>query len=161
MYAKPSLTELKYVCQHMRERSREEMYLRWPNDDPLDLAYSYFQKNDFMWVGYYDGKPAAIIGGYPVGPQAWTLFGFGTDDYEKILRTVTKHAIRFMMPAIKATGAEIAGCISPVDHIETHRWLEWLGAVEDQILPGYGKNGEDCILFAWTKEAADVRRRQA
>lgn len=152
MFAEPSFAEIHYVCQRMRERSRQEMFMRWPNDDPTDLAGFYFQKRGFMWAGYHDGVPAAIIGGYPIAEGVWTLFGFGTDAYARILSTVTKHARRFMMPAIENAGATRAGCISPVDHVDTHRWLKWLGAKEEQTLPAYGKNGEDCIVFAWTKE---------
>jgi hypothetical protein len=58
-----------------------------------------------------------------------------------------------MFPAIVNAGAHRGQCISPADHLDTHRWLRWLGAKEEAMLRKYGKNGEDALLFAWTKEA--------
>lgn len=153
MFAEPTIGELQYVCRHMRPLSRSEMFLTRPNDDPDDLAAVLHIYNSFQWVAYFAERPAAIIGAIPLHPGVWGLYGFGTEAYAAIIREVTKHAKRFMMPAIVSAGAHRGQCISPVGHVDTHRWLRWLGAKEEATLRHYGKGGEDVIMFAWTKEA--------
>lgn len=152
IFAEPSLAEIRHVCRNMRPSSRAEMFLTRPNEDPDALADALLPFRGFMWTAYFAEHPACIIGAYPLHPGVWGLYGFGTPAYAMVIREVTKHARRFMMPAIVNAGAHRGQCISPVGHEETHRWLRFLGAKEEARLHQFGKGGEDCILFAWTKE---------
>ena len=148
--------EVRYVCRHMRERSREEMFLLRADDDADALADALAAVPGVAWCAYHGGRPAAVIGAYPMHPGVWGLFGFGTDDYRHVMVEVTKHARRVMMPVVAAV-AHRAQCLSPVGHEETQRWLRFLGAREEARLRAYGKGGEDVILFAWWRDD-DVRR---
>ena len=149
--ANPKFRELIHVCRNLRELSREEMYMTSEIEEP-DLLAEQMVGDRLQWVAYHDGKPAAVIGARQAHPGVWNLYGFGTDDYEHIMLEVTKHARRVMMPEVKATGAHRAQALSPADHVETHKWLRFLGAKEEARLGGFGKNGEDVLVFAWRRE---------
>ena len=147
--AEPDLDTIRFVCRNLREVSRREMFLSLWSDEPDVLAEAIHQTNQFAWAFWCDGEPAAVVGAYPMHPGVWGLFGFGTDKYAKIMLSVTKHARRFMMPALLNAGAHRAQCIAPADHYEQHKWLRFLGAEEESTMRGYGKNREDVKMFAW------------
>lgn len=149
--ARPKFGELVHVCRNLREMSRSEMYLTAEIEEPELLAEVFFG-HPLSWVAYHDAKPAAVIGATRLHPGVWGLYGFGTDDYAHVMLEVTKHARRVMMPEVRATGAHRAQCMSPATHHETHKWLRFLGAKEEARLGGYGKNGEDVLVFAWRRD---------
>lgn len=157
IHADPRYSEISHVCSNMRDASAEEMFACRPHDSPSNLADELYDRGGLKWVGYYKDEPAAMIGAMPLYPGVWGLFGFGTDNWQKIWRPMTVFARKTMMPAVKSSGAHRAHCASPVGHDETHKWLRFLGAEQEAVLRGYGKNGEDFALFAWTKEKSDVR----
>lgn len=37
-------------------------------------------------------------------------------------------------------------------HVSAHRWLVRMGAKEQGVLECYGRNGEDFLLFNWTRK---------
>lgn len=151
----PTYDEVRYVVANLRDQSRDEIFscLECSEEDfALDIASSM----GFKWVGYYDGKPAAIIGASPQHRGVWNLFGFGTDDWLKIWRDVTKTARKDMMQAVKDTGAHRAQCVTMASHIGTHRWLKALGATLQTPMPAYGREGQDYTMFAWVREKPNV-----
>ena len=152
----PTIEEVIYVSRNMRGQSVEDIF----NVSELsrdDFAKSIFWAEGFKWVGYANNMPAAIIGASPGHKGVWSLFGFGTDDWKVIWRDVTRVARRDMMRLVKEAGAHRAHCISPSSHTETHAWLRMLGATLETPMPKYGKDGQDYTMFAWLKEAPDVR----
>ena len=152
IYEKPKFSEILYVCNNLRDLSKEEMFATRPHDDPAELASELFHSAAIMWVGYHKDRPAALIGAFPLYPGVWGLFGCGTDEWQKIWRPMTVFARKTMMRTIAGSGAHRAHAASPVGHTQTHKWLKFLGAEQEAVLRGYGKNGEDFCLFAWTKE---------
>jgi hypothetical protein len=153
MMPDPRPEEIVFVAAHMRRKSREDVYLHLPHDDPVQLSGMILRRAGVCWVEYHEGVPAAILGAWPMHPGVWSLFGFGTDHYGAVMGKVARHARRVMFPTIKATGAHRAQTMSPASHEDTHRWLRMLGGIEEGTLRGYGKNGEDVKLFAWTEVA--------
>lgn len=150
----PAAAEVRFVCEHMRQSSRDEMFLASPHEDPLVLANVLNTRPGISWVEYHEGLPAAIIGAWPMHPGVWGLYGLGTDHYAAVLKKVTRHGLQVMLPAIWATGAHRLQALSPATHEENHRWMLRLGAAEEATLRHYGKNGEDVKVFAWLKEAS-------
>jgi hypothetical protein len=151
MLPNPRIEEVLYVCRNMRQRSHDEIFGS-TDMTPDQFAAFIARVPGFKWVGYCDGAPAAIIGAYQDHSGVWSLFGFGTDDWQKIWRSVTKVAKRDMMRAVMEAGAHRAHCITRDDHTETHVWLRALGAKLQVKMPAYGKDGSDYTMFAWLKE---------
>lgn len=147
----PKFADLIHICRNLRALSRSEMYLTLECEEP-DLLAECFYDHKLQWCAYHEGKPAAVIGAMKMHPGVYALYGFGTDDYGHVMLEVTKHARRVMMPEVKATGAHRAQAMSPATHTETHKWLRFLGAEQEARLRGYGKNGEDVLVFAWRRD---------
>jgi hypothetical protein len=148
----PSLMEFTFVCQNMRRKSAEELsgLYDWT---PEQFARFLHSRDGFHWVGYCEGFPAALIGAYPQREGLWGLYGFGTNAWQKIWRSVTITAKRDMMQAVLATNARRADCLSLADHTESHKWLEYLGASHKAEMPQYGIKGQDYILFSWLRNS--------
>lgn len=138
------------VAANMREDDRREIYAtRWL-DDPEDIANDCHIHRKTGYIACLDdGKPVAAIGAIEIHPHVWSVWMFATDDFPKIALELTKFAFRHLAPAIRKVGGHRAECRSIVGHEAAHRWLRFLGAKEEARLSGYGKNGEDFILFAW------------
>lgn len=156
MIPAPAHAEILYVVNNMRKSSHEEIFAVTDATE-AEFAQGLHAAPGFKWVGYHDGMPAAIIGASPIHKGVWALFGFGTDDWIKIWREVTRCARRDMMTAVAETGAHRAHCVSMATHEDAHRWLRMLGATLETPMPAYGMNGEDYIMFAWLKGGSDVR----
>lgn len=147
----PRPEEILYVCAHMREKSRQEILGMW--DGGVEQFGDFLTATEgFKWVGYAEGRPAALIGAYPLHRGVWGLFGLGTEDWTLIWREVTSVARRDMLRAVTETGAHRAECITRADHDDTHRWLKLLGAKHKVDLPRYGSDGSDYVMFAWLKD---------
>lgn len=151
MRLNPTLGEFTFVCQNMRRKSAEELsgLYDWT---PEQFARFLHTRAGFHWVGYCQGFPAALIGAYPQRHGVWALYGFGTNAWQDIWRTVTVTAKRDMMKAVSETECWRAECMSLATHEETHKWLDYLGASHRAEMPRYGREGQDYILFSWLKE---------
>lgn len=150
----PSFEDSLRVVQNLRDRDRDEIFAtRW-TDDPAAVARDVVATGDFRWGAYVDGRPVALIGAFPRWPRVWTMWAFGTDEWDKVVLALTRHARRFMMPAIFNSGAIRADCYALASHHDARRWLVYLGAAPEKFLDNYGKNGEKFVCYCWTREQA-------
>lgn len=150
-----------HVASNMREADREEIYAtRW-TDSPIDLAEDIVRIPGPKWVAWAKGiGPAAVYGAMPMWPGVWSLYCFGTPHFKHVARDTTRHIMRVMLPSLAIAGAHRAEARSSASHSEAHVWLERLGAHREATLKGYGRNGEDFILFAWAVESKNVHAKR-
>lgn len=148
--------EILYVCQNLRDVSRNEIFLATDATE-AEFAAAIANAPGFKWVGYHDGLPAAILGARPAHEGVWIVYGFGTDHWIDIWRDVTRTALKHLIPDVKATGAHRAHSVTLTSATDIHRWLRLLGATEECVMSGYGKGQEDFTMFAWHQEVSDVR----
>src|SRR3990167_3144441 len=141
-----------HVAENMREWDKKEIYAtRW-HDSAEGLARDCVRCGAFGWIAAKDDVPIAAVGAVPVHPGVWSVFMFATDDFQQISLSLTKFVIRVIIPALKATGAHRAECLSMAGHDDAHRWLEVLGArQEGPPVAGWGKGGEDFVRFVWSR----------
>lgn len=145
---KPSREDVEYVVRNMREWNRKEVCAtRW-SDDPDELVDSLMLVNYFAWVVGIE-RPIAMIGAVPVHPGVWNVFGFGTDEVNRLALWLTKHYRRVMIPALQSAGAHRIESHSMDGHPETERLLKNAGAHREGTLAGYGKNREDFGVYVW------------
>jgi hypothetical protein len=149
------------VCSNMRPADREEIFaLRW-SDNPMDLAEDTLAVRGPKWVAHVDKYgPVAVYGAAPMWPGVWSLWLYGTPDFDRCGGSLSRHLRRVMMPALAIAGAHRAEARSLSTHTEAHSWLERLGGRREATLHGYGKNGEDFEVFAWKVESEDVLLRR-
>jgi hypothetical protein len=156
IFENPMKPEIAFVINNLREKSRQDIF--WATDATPEFYIEFLARPvGFKWVIYHEKEPAALIGAMPRHKGVWSLFGMGTDKWTKVWRLVTLVARRDMMRAVSDAGAHRAECLSPAEHGDTHRWLRMLGATHEAPMPGYGKNGEDYILFSWLKDRGNGR----
>lgn len=141
-----------YVAQNMREKDREEIFAtRW-DDSAQDVAADVVASGPFNWVAFNGGEPVAVVGAAPLWPGVWSVHMFATEAFGGIAISLTKFVRRVMIPALTESGAHRAQCDSLVGHEKAHYWLEALGARQEGVLRGYGRQGEDFVRYVWSKE---------
>lgn len=155
--AQPPLADMLHITSHLRDRDREEIFATRYGEEPKDLARDATFSGAFRWIAYHDGVPTAAIGAVPRWPNVWTVWAFGTDDWDKTVLTLTRHVRRFMIPAIYGSGAIRADCLALAAHEDARKWLTALGATPEKVLDNWGKNGEAFVSYCWTREQTKGR----
>lgn len=151
--AEPPREDVEYIIANLRERDRAEIFAtKWVDDDHSALVEAILHAGAFQWAAYLDGEPVAMIGATPRWPGVWSMWAFGTDKWPRVARRLTKHAKRFMFPALMNAGAIRADCYALETHADARRWLTALGAIEEQRLANWGKNGETFVCYCWLRK---------
>jgi hypothetical protein len=151
---------LRYVVQHMRQRDRDEIYATHFTDDPELLVQGQLPwMGDMCCIWTRDGVPVSCQGVLPLWPGVWSMFAYGTDQWPHVVLSMTKHSLRFIVPALLAVNAHRVECRALASHTESRRWIEFLGAREEAVLRGFGKRREDFVLYVWRPEYVHRRRR--
>lgn len=147
----PTVEEVLYIGRNMREKSREDIF--GAMEVTLeDFCVGVHATHPHAWVAYHDGLPAAYMGAKEIHKGLWSLAGFGTDDWVKVWKDLTRTGRRELVPILIENGARRAHCISPSDHHDTHRWLRMLGATEELRMRNYGLDGRDYTMLAWLRD---------
>jgi hypothetical protein len=148
---RPTAEAVLHVASRLRESDAREIFAcRWWDAGAEELAADVMAVPGMAWVVLAnDGEPVAVIGARPAWPGVWTVFAFGTPRWSEVVRTMTKHVRRFMIPALRAAGARIAMCYADRAHHASCRWLSAMGARAEALHEGWGREGEDFIMFAW------------
>ena len=152
LIAEPSVDVVRKICQNLRARDRQEIFATKWTDDPEEVVAGVIASGAFRWAALVDGEPVALIGARPRWPGVWSMWAFGTDRWPEVVRTLTKHAKRFMMPALMNAGAVRADCHALAEHTDARRWLERLGATAETELAAWGKNGQSFVCYVWTRK---------
>lgn len=148
----PPYEDVLEVARNMRSRDQEEIFAtRWL-DAPEDLAASVMSSGAFRWGAYVDGKPVAMIGATPRWPKVWSVWAFGTDEWPRAVRTLTKHVKKFMIPALQNAGAVRADAYALSTHKDARRWLTALGAHVETTLANWGKDGQTFVCYCWLRK---------
>lgn len=142
---------LRYVLDNLRECDRTEIYgLQW-FDEPELILKQLCHGDAFGWVVGLD-RPVAAVGAYPLRPGVWSAYCFGTDEWYKIVLSLTRFVIRDIKPRLLAAGAHRVEAYSLADHHEAHRWMTLFGAELEGRHQHAGKNGEDYVTVAWVRD---------
>ncbi len=150
---------LLYVCQNMRPRDAEEIYAQRWDDNPEALTENLMRLPlEMAWIWERDGIPVSVQGVVPIRPGVWDVFAFGTSDWSRVVLDMTRHARRFIIPALLRARFHRAECRALASYDDSRRWIETLGAKQESILKGYGRDGQDFVAYVWTP--ADVSTRQ-
>ncbi len=104
-----------------------------------------------------DGAPVAVAGATEAWPGVFQVGLFATPRWPEVAGAVTRVLLRDLGPALVAAGAHRAHAFSHADHRQSHRWLLRLGARCEARLSGWGRHGEDFLLFTW-RDPAPFRR---
>lgn len=151
------LEDIRYLVANLRKKARDEALASGWDGDVETISQSFWDlSKGYGYVGLHDGKPAyggSVTEVYPGAFQFWSL---ATEDFAKIMLTVTKFVRRVMLPEIFQRGAwrVEARCIGGDDEVQ--KWMTLLGAKLEETQKSAGRNGEDFLIYVWS--ANDVRR---
>lgn len=116
-----------------------------------DLAARYRVWCETIYIAQQDGEPIAVFGWVPLWPGVWSLLMFATDAFPKVAPALTRFCCTKAIPALNNAAAARVECYSHATHETAHQWLKFLGLKPEADLRGYGRGGEDFIVFAWTR----------
>lgn len=154
----PTPDRIRYVIDRMRQRDADEIFaLHW-DDNREALAEEVATYAGAMSVCWeLDGVPVSLQGTAAIRPGVWANWAFGTDDWPRVVLSMTRHSRRFIMPALLRAGFHRAEARALASHTSSRAWIESLGGRLESIQTGAGRAGEDFAVYVWTPD--DVRRR--
>jgi len=145
-----------HVARRMRAADREELAATRYEFHPEDIAWECMQIPDFAWLVGREADPIAVVGARPQHPGVWTCFMFATDEFPRVGLSMTKHATRVIIPSLAKSGGRRAQALSIEGHDQAHDWLRFIGATPEARLTGFGKDGQDFIVFKLMLDEPDV-----
>jgi hypothetical protein len=146
------------MMTNLREKDRAEVYalLAYENDYRFAFesaaAISNLGRGALFWV---DGKPTALGAFTEHWPGVWNVWMIGTEDFD--------HCVMPLMRWVRTTAREILDdvgghrlqCESMSTYKDAHKMIRALGGIEESVMRGRGKNGEDYKMFVWLKGEND------
>lgn len=151
----PSPDHVGYVLNNMRLSDAKE-FLAVSHAGSVeqlarDLLPKYCEHSGVICASD-DLGPVAVGAMIEARPNVITLMFFATDRFPLIARKLTRFIRQRLFPRYRNIGVHRIECVSIAGYDEAHRWIEALGLTKEAELPGYGKNGETFIQFAWVAD---------
>jgi hypothetical protein len=153
---------LMHILNHLRAIDREEIEaVRGVTFNPLTMTMELCHVAEHTGEGWIfwrtdTGEPVACLGAYAMTPKVAVCWAFGTDSWDHVVRGMTRHARRVMVPALLQAGFHRAECRALAKREDTKLWLGSLGWKQEAALSEFGIRHEEFTLFAWlASEQAD------
>lgn len=145
-----TLRDLSYIASNLRPDDYAEIDCQFDRWTPADLAIMSLQGP--AYVAELDGNPEAAFGAAEQRSGLWAAWSWGTPRIKRCIPAITKFFWSVLGPEVAAQGAWRVEARPLADNALAERWLSRLGAERRCALPCYGRNGEDFVLFDWTRE---------
>jgi hypothetical protein len=146
--------QIRYVAERMRDRDLAEFSAMSYFDDRESaaryLADSYAEYPGLECVTLDDGTPVGVGGVIWVRPNVASMLFFATDDFDKIVVSLTRHSAKNIFAPAKVIAHRIE-CFSLASYTQMQQWVELFGLRKEAVLSQYGKNGEDFFVYAWVR----------
>lgn len=148
---------LRYIADRMREADRIEFSACRDTFDPQEIAVGIGLRTTMGYIVHADdGEPVAAIGVCRLWQGTFALWAFGTDRWPEVVLTLTKHALRVMLPELLKQGFTYGEARALASRDDVAKWLKILGLKPLCRLPGFGTGSEDFTLYAWTADASST-----
>ncbi|RUV32934.1 hypothetical protein [Mesorhizobium sp. M7A.F.Ca.MR.148.00.0.0] len=145
-----NIRDLSYIAANLRPQDKAEIHCQLDGWTPATLALHAMQGP--AYVVELDGNPEAAFGAAQLRSGLWIAWSWGTRRMKRCVPRITKFFWEVLGPDVAAQGAWRVEARALASNDLALRWLHRLGATERCRLPAFGKNGEDFILFDWTRE---------
>ncbi len=148
---------IRYIAERMRDRDLAEFsalsYYSTREEAARCLVENYADYPGLDCVTLDDGSPVGAGGVIWTRPNVASMLFFATDDFDKIVVSLTRHSERNIFTPARALAHRIE-CFSLADYTQMQQWVKLFGLRPEATLRNYGKNGEDFIVYAWLKDQA-------
>lgn len=158
MISKACVRDVSYIAANMRDHDWAEISCQIPdsyNKHHAALMMFEHSPEDCRYVCYdMDASPTVAFGWTPtINPTLWSAWAFGTKGMKRMIPEVTDFILRRQLPhMMKTYRPKRLEVRAMKDHDVACRWLRYMGATEECVLPRFGANGEDFVLFSWTDQ---------
>ena len=112
---------------------------------PEEALLQSLAMSDLAWVGYEGDTPLGIGGASTLGPRVGVAWFLATDHiYEHRMAT-----LRWTQAIVDALHQEYMTLFNYVDvrHVESMKWLEWLGFEPTEFIEEHGYEGRPFIKY--------------
>jgi hypothetical protein len=145
---------LNHILQNLRAIDREEIEaVRGAGFDTFRVSLQLCQlattAGGWLFWRTDTGEPVAALGAYAMTPAVAGCWAFGTDGWDRVVRGVTRHIRRVMVPTLLKQGFHRAECRALAKRDDTRIWLTSLGWKAEAAMSEFGVRHEDFTLFAW------------
>jgi hypothetical protein len=147
MLVRPTFRQVLKCARNMRPLDKREMTALL-SDDPYDVTFSVMEFGTPAWAALHGDVPAYAFGVQP-RDDAWAFWGFGTSYFPLVAFEVTAFIRRVVAPMMRRAGVKQCEVLSLADKTDAHRWLKFIGAVEEDTIEDYRCTGETFKLFVW------------
>jgi hypothetical protein len=156
---------LQHILQNLRPEDKEEIEaVRGEGFDTLRVALQLSQlattAGGWLFWRPDTGEPVAALGAYAMTPSVAGCWAFGTTGWPFVVRSVTKHIKRVMVPMLLREGFHRAECRALAKREDTKLWLTSLGWKAEAAMTEFGIRHEDFTLFAWLASEQTDHPRQ-
>lgn len=142
--------DISYVASHIRKEDREEVEAQIGPVHYADLALMHYR--DHAYIALVDDNPVAAFGAARVqGQHLWSAWMWGSKRMFRAVPAIGRFVTQTMMPELLDLGANRVEARALAKHHTAQRWLETMGAQQCCRLTDYGINGEEFILYQWTR----------
>lgn len=139
--------EARFIVNRLRDKDREEAFCL-SAADPYELLRQIVEEYGPNKFCASLELPICMFGAVNMWPGVWCGWALATDEFERIALPLTRHIKRTFIPSIIAQGCHRFEVYSLATHERSHRWLEVLGGRREATLKGYGRNGENFVVYA-------------
>lgn len=87
-------------------------------------------------------------------PRACEAALLATDRWREIVKPFSRHCVRTIQPEIIRAGVARVEARTWDQHVDSIRFLDFFGAAAECVIPGWGRQGETFIQYAWTAPAS-------
>ncbi|MER9596362.1 hypothetical protein [Mesorhizobium sp. M0244] len=144
-----TLRDLSYIAANLRPEDRAEIDCQFDDWSPALLALTALQ--GFAYVAELNGNAEAGFGAAEQRGGLWIAWSWGTRRMTRCVPGITEFFHAVLGPEVAARGAWRVEARALATNELALRWLARLGATQRCRLPGYGRNGEDFLLYDWTR----------
>jgi hypothetical protein len=160
----PKRANIAYVCANMREADRREIFACRYDDDAMALAgeYEVLQPQSVAFYAAFHAShylPIALFGAWETSPGVGQVHLIATDRWRKVAGPVTRFLKSVTIPSLIEAGWRRGECRALASNSQSRKWLYYLGAREETILPALGKNGEDFVQLSWSAPHVHVSEK--
>lgn len=148
-----NVRDLSYIAANLRPQDRAEIDCQAPGWHPVHLALSALQ--GMAYIAEIDGNPEAAFGAGEKRQGLWIAWSWGTPRIRRAVPYISRFIREVMGPDIIEKGGRRVEAYAMAGNGLAERWLTDLGATKRCLLPDYGINGEEFILFDWTRGSWD------
>lgn len=153
----PTLAAIQHIVSNLRDRDRLEIDMAAL--DPFDPNRIAGQLFGVWWyrgligqVVRVNGEPAALLVLARSAPHSIDASFVATPAWASVAARFTRHCVANLRPMVLAAGIRRIECRAWEGHSDARRWLAWFGAKEECRIPGWGRDGETFIQYAWSRD---------